>query len=308
MSNRELFVLGTGSQAPTRYRNHNGYYLRFDGEGFLFDPGEGTQRQMAFARVSASSITRICITHFHGDHCLGLPGIIQRLSLDGVTRPVPVYHPASGSVYLDRLSHASIFDDGTDIVPVPLVAGGVIGETETLVISTLPLRHSVDSWGYRVAERPRRNLDPVRLAAAGVEGPAVGELLRRGSVEAAGRRVELDEMSVETPGQVVAFVMDTAMCDEAVELATGADLLVCESTFLDEHQHLATAYGHLTARDAARIAERAGVRRLLLTHFSQRVPDVEPFVREAREVFADTIAAVDGLHVSLPPRRRPARP
>ena len=94
VSNRELVILGTASQAPTRSRNHNGYFLRWDDEGLLFDPGEGTQRQMLFAGVTASQVTRICVTHLHGDHCLGLPGVLARMSLDRVPHPVEVCYPA----------------------------------------------------------------------------------------------------------------------------------------------------------------------------------------------------------------------
>ena len=101
VSGRELVVLGTASQAPTRHRNHNGYLLRWDAEGFLFDPGEGTQRQMLLAGVARSAITRLCLTHFHGDHCLGVPGIVQRLSLDRVPHPVRAHYPASGQEYFD---------------------------------------------------------------------------------------------------------------------------------------------------------------------------------------------------------------
>ena len=103
MSNRELVVLGTASQAPTRSRNHNGYFLRWDDEGLLFDPGEGTQRQMLFAGVTASQVTRICITHFHGDHCLGLPGVLQRMSLDQVAHVVEVCYPAESQEVFGRL-------------------------------------------------------------------------------------------------------------------------------------------------------------------------------------------------------------
>ena len=106
MSNRELVVLGTASQAPTRSRNHNGYFLRWDDEGLLFDPGEGTQRQMLFAGVTASQITRICITHFHGDHCLGLPGVLARMSLDRVPHPVEVCYPAGSGGRLLRRGRA----------------------------------------------------------------------------------------------------------------------------------------------------------------------------------------------------------
>src|SRR6185503_1114476 len=120
MSTRELIALGSASQVPTRHRNHNAYFLRWDDEGILFDPGEGTQRQMTMAGLSSSQITRICITHFHGDHALGLPGIIQRLSLDRTTHPVEVYYPASGQAFFERLRHATIFMDKATIVPRPI--------------------------------------------------------------------------------------------------------------------------------------------------------------------------------------------
>ncbi len=144
VSDRELVVLGTASQAPTRYRNHNGYLLRWDGTDILFDPGEGTQRQMLWAGVTASHVRVICITHFHGDHCLGLPGVLQRLALDGVTHPVAVLFPASGLPFFERLRHASVFrDEGLDIRPLPgrTADGPVISIEPSLTISARRLDH-----------------------------------------------------------------------------------------------------------------------------------------------------------------------
>ena len=115
MADRELVVLGTASQSPTRSRNHNGYLLLWDEEGLLFDPGEGTQRQMLFAGVTASRITRICITHFHGDHCLGLPGVLARMSLDRVPHPVEACYPAQNQEVFTRLRHAALFRDAVDL-------------------------------------------------------------------------------------------------------------------------------------------------------------------------------------------------
>ena len=151
MSTRELVVLGTASQVPTRHRNHNGYLLLWDGQGILFDPGEGTQRQMLYAGVSAGQITRICISHFHGDHCLGLAGVIQRVSLDRVPHEIPVHYPGSGQAYLDRLRRASIFKDESRIVERPLRKPG-LQEAGALAVHALPLEHTVDSWGYRLQE------------------------------------------------------------------------------------------------------------------------------------------------------------
>src|SRR3954451_16265474 len=179
VSVRELVVLGTASQLPPRHRNHNGYLVRFDGAGFLFDPGEGTQRQLTFADVSATQVSAICITHFHGDHCLGVPGMLQRLAFDGVER-VDLAYPASGQPYLDRLRHASISDARARITTHPLAGKETSFAHRGLIVHALPLDHRVESWGYRVEEPRRRNFVPERLAAAGIEGPALGELERDG--------------------------------------------------------------------------------------------------------------------------------
>jgi ribonuclease Z len=306
MSARELIALGTASQVPTRYRNHNGYLLRWDDHGLLFDPGEGTQRQMIYAGVTSAAITRICVTHFHGDHCLGLAGISQRISLDRVQHEIAVHYPASGQVYFERLRHASIFHDVAHITAHPIRRAGVIFEDDDLTLSTLPLDHGVEAWGYRLEEKAKRTMLPDRLAAAGVRGPQVRKLIAEGSLEVDGRTVRLEDVSLPRPGQVFAFVMDTRMCKNAVELARGADMLVCESTYLHCDAELAHDHGHLTAVEAATIARDAGVRRLVLTHFSQRYTDTDAFVAEAREIHPDTVAARD-CDVIPVPRRLEAR-
>lgn len=296
-------MLGTSSQVPTRYRNHNGYLLRWDEHGFLFDPGEGTQRQMIFANVSVSAITRILITHFHGDHCLGLAGLSQRISLDRVAHPVHVHYPATGQVFYDRLRKASIFHDVADIVPHPISEPGVIYRDESLSISALALDHGVDTWGFRIQEADGRRMLPERLADAGVRGPQIRQLIADGQITIDGKTVELADVSVARPGQSAAFIMDTRMCDNAVELARSVDLLICESTFLSHDEDKARAHGHLTAAQAATIAREAGARKLVLTHFSQRYPSTKLFLDEARPIHRDSVAARDGDVIPVPARR-----
>jgi ribonuclease Z len=300
---RELVVLGTASQAPTRTRNHNGYLLRWDGEGLLFDPGEGTQRQMLLAGVPSSAVTRICLTHFHGDHCLGVPGVVQRMSLDRVAHPVVAHFPASGREYFGRLRAASVFHDVLDLREEPLTADGPVAAGPSWTLEARRLDHLVESFGYRLVEPDGRRMLPEALARAGVSGPDVGRLQRAGSLDVDGRTVRLDDVSAPRPGQHVAFVMDTRMCDAVPALADGADLLVIESTFLEEDAGLAREYGHLTARQAATVAAECGVRRLVLTHFSQRYPDPARFRDEAAEVFdGDLVVAADLETVPVPRR------
>ncbi|MBF6061851.1 ribonuclease Z [Nocardia terpenica] len=301
---RELVVLGTASQVPTRQRNHNGYLLRWDNEGLLFDPGEGTQRQMLFAGVSATGITRICITHFHGDHCLGLSGIIARLNLDRVPHAVDVCFPASGRVFYERLRDVVPWFPGLRERPVaepgPIPLAGA-----PFTLEAVPLSHRIDTFGYRLVEPDGRRMLPDRLAHFGIAGRDVGILQREGALRLAdGRTVALAEVSAVRRGQRFAFVMDTRMCSGVEELAQDADMLVIESTFLDDDADLAHEFGHLTAGQAARVAADAGVRTLVLTHFSQRYRDLEGHRVEARKYFdGELVVAEDLMRVPVPTRR-----
>ncbi len=303
MSARELIALGTSSQVPTRYRNHNGYLLRWDEHGLLFDPGEGTQRQMIYAEVTVTQVTKILVTHFHGDHCLGLAGISQRISLDRVPHEIEVYFPRSGRKYFDRLRKASIYHDVSRIRACPIEGPGTIWDSEKLALSCRRLDHAVETFGYRLDERDGRTMLPEKLEAAGVRGPAIKRLIQDGSLEVDGRTVHLDEVSIHKPGQSFAFIMDTRPCEGAYELARGVDLLVCESTYLSSEEREARAHGHMTARQAAIIAKEAGARRLVLTHFSQRYGSLKPFLEEARAIHPDVVAVRDGDRVPVPKRK-----
>ncbi|OEU97818.1 MULTISPECIES: ribonuclease Z [Streptomyces] len=323
MSARELVVLGTASQVPTRQRNHNGYVLLWDGEGILFDPGEGTQRQMLHTTVAAHDLTRICLTHFHGDHTLGLPGVIQHMSLDGVPHEVTAHYPASGQRYFERLRHATPFHDTLRLREAPveepgvLVAasgthpttagreripegGGARQPERPFTLEARRLSHRIDTFGYRLTEPDTRRMLPGRLAERGIRGPDVGRLQREGEL----RGVRLEEVSAPRRGQRFAFVMDTRLCDGVRELAEGCDLLVLESTFLRAETELAEVSGHLTAFQAGRVAAEAGVRHLVLTHFSQRYQDTGLFAAEARAAGfrGELTAARDLMRIPVPPR------
>jgi ribonuclease Z len=300
LSVRELVVLGTAGQVPTRHRNHNGYLLRWDGEGLLFDPGEGTQRQMLRAGVAAHDINRICVTHFHGDHSLGLAGVIQRVNLDQVPHEVTAHYPASGQHFFERLRYATAYRETVELTEAPVTGDGVLARTPAYTLDTHRLSHPVESYGYRLTEPDGRRMDPARLAAHTIAGPDVGRLQREGVLNG----VTLDEVSEERRGQRFAFVMDTRLCDGVFALAEECDMLVIESTFLADDERLATEYGHLTAGQAARAARETGVRHLVLTHFSQRYSDPDEFEREARAAGFEgelTIAA-DLVRVPLPKR------
>ncbi|MBJ7001075.1 ribonuclease Z [Streptomyces griseofuscus] len=301
MSVRELVVLGTASQVPTRHRNHNGYLLRWDGEGILFDPGEGTQRQMLRAGVAAHDLNRLCVTHFHGDHSLGLAGVIQRINLDRVPHEITAHYPASGQRFFDRLRYATAYRETVGVTEVPVSADGTLAVTPSYTLDARRLSHPVESYGYRLTEPDGRRMLPERLAARGIKGPDVGVLQREGRLG----DVTLEEVSEVRRGQRFAFVMDTRLCEGVYTLAEGCDLLVIESTFLDEDEELAVEHGHLTAGQAGAVARGAGVRHLVLTHFSQRYSEPDEFERQARAAGfeGELTVAYDLQRVPVPKRR-----
>jgi ribonuclease Z len=309
VSVRELVVLGTASQVPTRDRAHNGYLLRLDGVGVLVDPGEGTQRQLTLAGARASEIRHVLVTHAHGDHCLGLPGVLQRCSLDAVPGPVHVRYPAAAHDTIERLSHATPYHERTEVVLHPEQPGRVDPGPPFAITATALSHgrhdHPVPTLGWRLEEPDGRRLDPVRLSRLGVPRAARSELVAEGSVTFDGRRVELREVSDPRPGQVAAVVMDTRDGDGARVCAAGADLLVIEATFLEDQRELAEEVGHLTAAQAVTIARDAGARRVVLTHFSQRYPTLDGHRDEARAAAPDLDlhVAADLDVVAFPPRR-----
>ncbi|AWW39651.1 MULTISPECIES: ribonuclease Z [Streptomyces] len=301
MSVRELVVLGTASQVPTRHRNHNGYLLRWDGQGILFDPGEGTQRQMLRAGVAAHDIDRICVTHFHGDHSLGLAGVIQRINLDQVPHPVTAHYPRSGQRFFDRLRYATAYRETVPLAEAPVDRDGDLAVTPSYTLRAHRLSHPVESFGYGLVEPDGRRMLPERLAAHGIGGPDVGRIQREGALG----DVRLEDVSEVRRGQRFAFVMDTRLCDGVYALAEGCDLLVIESTFLDEDASLAVEHGHLTAGQAARVAAESGVRHLVLTHFSQRYAEPEEFERQARAAgFEGELSVAHDLQRVPVPKRR----
>jgi len=307
MATRELVVLGTSSMLPTRHRAHNSYALRWDNQLVLFDPGEGAQRGCTLTGVAIARATAVCVTHFHGDHCLGLPGVIQRRSFDNAASPkglgpLPVFYPGDGEDYFDRLHHASIFHDTSNLQKMPVTAPGVQASLGPFELSAQPLEHRDTCYGYRLQEPDGLRVDGDLLATAGINGPDVGRLLDQGWIDGPSGRVTVDQVTVPKRGQSMAFVMDTVPCAGALELARDVDMLVIESTYLHAEVELARKYKHMTARQAAELAAEAGARRLVLTHFSARYPDNEVFAEEARGYHGDVVAADELATIPVPPR------
>lgn len=296
MSVRDLTILGSSSQQPTRARNHGAYLLRCHGEGLLFDPGEGTQRQFIHANIAPTCVNRIFISHFHGDHCLGLGSMLMRLNLDKVTHPIHCYYPKSGKKYFDRLRYGTAYHETIHVVEHPIDAEGIVEETEHWKIEAYQLEHGIETLGFKITEKDQRKFYKDQLKELGIVGPKMRTLIEEGSID--GHKI--DDLSYIRPGDSFAYISDTRLCPGAYKCAKDATLLLSESTYLSDREKMAHEHFHLTAAQAAQIAAESNVMQLIMTHFSARYLDLKEFEKEARKYFKNSYAAKDLKQFSFP--------
>lgn len=301
-----VIPLGTSSGKPTLKRNVSALAVAREAEWLLFDCGEGTQMQITRAGLSPSRLSAVFITHLHGDHFNGLPGLLSTMGLDRRTRGLGLTGPHGIREYLDMLERLRV---AFLTYPVELKEfnslpeSTVVFETAEYSVSALALDHRLFALGYRIDERPRPGRFNVEQARKlGVpEGPLWGRLQSGEDVRLADNSVvrSSDVMGAARPGKSVAYCLDTRPCAMAVQLARGVDLLIHEATYTEEFAPEAQQYGHSTAAQAARTARDAGARRLLITHFSTRFPDPTLLLQEARAIFPDTILAEDLMEIEV---------
>ena len=293
MSVRDLTILGSSSQQPTRMRNHGAYLLRWNEEGFLFDPGEGCQRQFIYANIAPPTVTRIFISHFHGDHCLGFGSMLMRLNLDGVTHPIHCYYPKSGKKYFDRLRYGTIYHDKIEVIEHPIEESGLVHDDGKFTITAEFLNHGVDNIAYRVQESDERKYDKEKLKSLNISGIKMKTLIENQSIEIDDRKISQEDVSYMRKGDVFVYISDTRDCKQLIDISEDATMLLCESTYLEIHKEIAYKHKHLTAAQAATIAKNANARQLILTHFSARYLDLSLFEDEAREIFRNSDVAKD---------------
>ncbi|MHB8352736.1 MAG: ribonuclease Z [Thermoplasmata archaeon] len=292
----QLTFLGTAGSWPTKERNASAIALEVGRELLLLDCGEGTQRQLFHSTRSFMRVRRIFLTHFHGDHFLGLPGLIQSMGLNHRTEPLDLYGPPDSREILERVLTLGYFTLRFPVTIHPLTAGASV-ELDGYTVRTAAAEHPVPSLAYRVEEAAKRGrFDGERARALGIQGAQFGRLEAGETVEVRGRRIAPEEvMGPQRPGRSVVYSGDSAPSAEIARLARGATVLIHEATTGEELEKDANTWGHSSARQAATIARDAEVGELFLTHFSSRYKDLEPLQAEARALFPGSHTARDLL-------------
>ncbi len=298
-----MTFLGTGSGKPMPHRGVSSFTLFREGELFMFDCGEATQIQLSRSSLRPGALEAIFLTHFHGDHVNGLPGLIGSLTLNERDRPLDIIGPVGLRQWFDCLKDLNILWPGFTVRIHEIEGAETVYEHDDFTVQARPLNHRDDTWGYALREDPRPGRFDVEAARElGLEpGPAFGRLQGGESVETEdGRTISPDQvLGPDRPGFKLAYCADTRPCQQTVELARDADVLVHESTYPAGEESLAHRRGHSTAADAARCARDADAERLVLTHISQRYTHLDQFRDDASEIFPDTEVARDLRELEL---------
>ena len=297
--------LGTGGSLPTSNRNPSGIMVNRKGELMLFDCGEGTQQQMMRAKTGMMALSSIFISHFHADHMLGIPGLIQTMSFQGRTEPLTIYGPRWVGKFTEHMESLGYYKLRYEINAVELKPGDIV-ERDDYSIHALETEHSVPCLGYALVEDGRvGRFDREKAISLGVPpGPLFSKLHKGESVEVDGVTIRSEDVvGTPRPGRTLVYTGDTRPCKGVLEASRNADLLIHDSTLADEKAEWAEESMHSTAGEAAALAKEAGVHKLILTHVSSRyTDDSSPLLRDAKKIFEDVIVAEDLMEIEVPLR------
>ncbi|MEK6830516.1 MAG: ribonuclease Z, partial [Nanoarchaeota archaeon] len=296
MEKIQIIFLGTGSAIPTITRNHTSIFLKYKDRNILVDCGEGTQRQIRKAKLNPRKITDILITHFHGDHVFGLPGLLHTLSQLNYNRVLNIYGPKGINEFIKK-----IFSFAEIKIPVKIrEATGIVIDTKEFKIIAFPLNHDIPCNGYRFEEKSRLRIKKEKfeklikkLKINSKDLNKIQELLKKKNIHINNKILKWNELTYLEKGRKVGFVLDTELCNNVARIIENTELSVIEAAFL-ENENINRKYKHLTLEQAVKTAKNSKVKKLILTHISQRYEFKEnELLKKARKIFKNVEIAKD---------------
>ena len=300
MTQIEVTFLGTTAGVPTKYRSHAALHLHYKSENefsFLFDCGEGTQRQMLFAGINFMRINDIFITHWHADHFAGLLGLLETMNLEGRSKPLTIYAPEAEK-FVEMLLGLGYSTKDFDVVARNAEFEGnnasVLLDNPEFQVLSAPASHSIPAVAYAFAEKDRVKIDKEKARKLGLppKGMIYGKIKSEGAAAFKGRKILLEDISLVEKGRKVVYSGDTMPCKNVTKLAEGADLLVHDSTFFEKME----GYRHASFMDVMKLAGHANVKNVVLTHISRRYQDVTA-LKDAIKDYPNVKVAKDFMKV-----------
>ena len=289
----KITFLGTSDSIPSAERNPTSILLTYGGENILLDCGEGTQRQMRKAKINPCKVTRILITHWHGDHVLGLPGLLQTLALSGYNKTLFIYGPRGTKQFMGNLFRTFVFKERGKIKIEEV--DGKFFETDDFYIEAKKMTHGTPCNAYAFVKKGKLRIDRNKLKKSKLpSGPLLKKLKEGKNITYKSKKYLAKNLTFQEDGKKISFVFDTSVNPGIFPFVKNSDLFISESTFNSELEEKAKKHNHLTAKQAAEIAKKSKAKKLVLTHISQRY-EKEPkrILNDARKVFNNSFMVKD---------------
>lgn len=298
MEKIQITFLGTSSAVPTATRNHTAILLKYKDENILFDCGEGTQRQFRKAKINPCKLTRLILTHLHGDHTFGIPGLFQTLNLNEYKKTLQIYGPKPTKSFIKEIFKTFIQTKTIKIKTKVTEVKNNVFETSDFKITALPLQHGTPTLGYIFQEKNKLRIDKKKLAKLNIPPKFRSELakLSKGkNLKINNKKIKSKHLTYLEKGRKIAIILDTAPCANVRKLSKDADLAIIEATTAEK-----TGYKHLTTEEATKTAKQSKVKKLILTHLSQRYEFKENLIeKQAKKIFPNSKVAKDFMRVEL---------
>ena len=294
-----ITFLGTSQAIPTAKRNHTSILLSYNSENILIDCGEGTQRQFRKAKINPCKLTKLLITHWHGDHILGIPGLLQTLALNNYNRTLEIYGPKGTKKFMNLMQQLFVKVGKIKII-VKEISKGKFLENKEFYIESFPMTHGTPCNAYSFIEKDKIRINKTKLKKLKIKGKIIADLARGKNIKLKGKTIKSRDITYSEPGRKITFILDTSINPNCDKMAKNSDLLITESTYTKTEEKLAKAYHHLTASQAATIAKKSKSKKLILTHLSQRYDNKEKIIlQEAKKIFKNTTIAEDLMNVEI---------
>ena len=295
----QITFLGTSSMVPTKDRNQSGVLITYDTQGILIDCGEGMQRQFKKAGIPLTKVTKVLITHWHGDHVFGLPGLISTLGASEYTKTLEIYGPQGTKKHMEAMFEAFVFDKKIDLKVIE-IKEGVFFENKDFILEAYKLNHGILCMGYNFIEKDKLKIDAKLQKKLDIpDGPWLAQLKEGKEIEFKGKKVLQEQITFKEKGKKISIIADTAPCTNCYKLAQDADLLISEATYTSDLEAKSEQYGHMTAKQAALIANQANVKKLVLTHLSARYKSKSDVEEDALNYFQNVEVAEDFMKINL---------
>jgi ribonuclease Z len=299
ISSIRLYFLGTGGSWPTPQRNTLSIAIRINDNAILFDCGESAQISLMKSSLSMMRISKIFITHFHGDHFLGLPGLIQTMSFYGRTEPLEIYGPVGASSVLSNLLSIGYYSLSFEIKIMELKGNSSI-DFGDYSINFARANHTIPALSYSLTEKDYARLDEKKIKEMNVPRSMLEKIRREGSAQVNGRSIKIEEISAGVrKGRKISYSGDTRRDSNLLDLFRNSTVLIHESTGDKSNEGKVSSYGHSTGSDAGLQARDSNTKKLVLVHFSPRYSDIKPILEEAKSVFQNTIAAEELMEMEV---------